>query len=92
MRFNKGAQLDTSQVSDPRGAGPLAVGGGGIGLIILVFTLLNGGDGASRAALRRASGSGAAGSGAAGSGSTAARPVTMPMARAVRWKTGSGTP
>ncbi len=48
MRFNKGAQLDTSQVSDRRGAGPLAVGGGGIiGLIILVFTLLNGGDGGS---------------------------------------------
>lgn len=46
MRFRGGANLDTSQVSDRRGAGPFAVGGGGlIGLIVLVFSLLNGGGG-----------------------------------------------
>lgn len=44
MRFRKGAQLDTSQVSDRRGMGPVAAGGGGIiGIIVLVITLLNGG-------------------------------------------------
>ena len=46
MRFRKGAQLDTSQVSDRRGMGPMAVGGGGlIGLVVLVVSLLSGGDG-----------------------------------------------
>ena len=46
MRFRKGAQLDSSQVSDRRGMGPLAAGGGGIiGLLVLVFSLLQGGGG-----------------------------------------------
>ena len=46
MRFRRGAELDTSQVSDRRGMGPLAVGGGGIvGLIVLVISLLGGGGG-----------------------------------------------
>jgi len=46
MRFNEGAELDSSQVSDRRGmGGPLAIGGGGIvGLIILAITLLSGGS------------------------------------------------
>ena len=45
MRFRRDVGLDTSQVSDRRGMGPLAVGGGGlIGLIALVVSLLGGGD------------------------------------------------
>ena len=44
MRFRRGARLDTSQVSDRRGMGPVALGGGGlIGLIVLVVNLLSGG-------------------------------------------------
>lgn len=46
MRFRKGARLDPMQVSDRRGMGPVAVGGGGlVGLIVLVITLLSGGGG-----------------------------------------------
>jgi uncharacterized protein len=52
MRFRKGAKLDPGQVTDVRGrrgAGGLAMGGGGIGLGVLViyvlFSLLTGGGG-----------------------------------------------
>ena len=45
MRFRKGASLDTGQVTDVRGRsmgapGGLAVGGGGLGLVVLVIYLL----------------------------------------------------
>jgi predicted metalloprotease len=46
VRFGRDVELDTSQVSDRRGMGPLAVGGGGIvGLVFLVIQLLGGGGG-----------------------------------------------
>ena len=46
MRFRTDAQLDPSQVSDRRGMGGLAVGGGGIlGLVLLLVNLLGGGGG-----------------------------------------------
>jgi predicted metalloprotease len=53
MRFRRGAKLDTGQVTDVRGrrmgGGPIALGGGGLGLaglvIFLLFTLLSGGEG-----------------------------------------------
>jgi predicted metalloprotease len=50
MTFDPNAQLDTSQVTDARGGGRmggrggLAVGGGGIGLVIAIVYLLLGGD------------------------------------------------
>ena len=53
MRFRPGAKLDTGQVTDVRGrgvGGPVAIGGGGIGLVVLVIYLLlqafSGGGGA----------------------------------------------
>jgi len=45
LRFRRGAQLDASQVSDRRGMRPLplAAGGGGvIGLVVLIISLLGG--------------------------------------------------
>jgi predicted metalloprotease len=49
MTFNSGAQLDPDQVTDARGRSygggrGLAVGGGGIGLVIAIVYLLLGGD------------------------------------------------
>lgn len=47
MPFNEKSRLDPSQVQDRRGmgtGGKVAIGGGGIGLIILVLTLLLGGN------------------------------------------------
>jgi predicted metalloprotease len=43
MRFRRGATLDTGQVSDRRGMGaPLAVGGGGLGIVgLLAFLLIS---------------------------------------------------
>ena len=50
MTFDPNAQLDTSEVTDARGGsrlggrGGLAVGGGGIGIVIAIIYLLLGGD------------------------------------------------
>src|ERR1051325_1465671 len=53
MRFRPGKVLDPTQIEDRRGAGgfggPIAVGGGGLGIvgivIYLLFALLGGGNG-----------------------------------------------
>jgi predicted metalloprotease len=43
MRFDENAQLDTTQVRDRRGMGaPIAIGGGGIGLVVLIVAMLLG--------------------------------------------------
>jgi predicted metalloprotease len=80
MRFNEGAGLDTSDVTDLRGGGGggrslgggrgLAVGGGGLGLVgvvvLVLFQLLGGGGGGGTGGV-----SGAGGFGAIGQGQTA---------------------
>ncbi len=53
MRYRRRSKLDPSQVTDARGrrAGPLAIGGGGVGIaavvIVLLLNALSGGDASS---------------------------------------------
>lgn len=70
VRFNEGASLDTSQVSDRRGSGgssggigvPLGVGGGGVGLIVVLviaaIQFFGGGGSGSGGLLQRATSDG----------------------------------
>ena len=47
MAFNKNSRLDPSQVQDKRGSSRgtrMAIGGGGVGLVIIVVALLMGVD------------------------------------------------
>jgi predicted metalloprotease len=79
VRFNEGADLDTSDVTDIRGSGGgggfggrgLAVGGGGLGIVgvivVVLFQLLGGGGGGGGTA----TGSGVGGFPAIGSGGSA---------------------
>jgi uncharacterized protein len=63
-RYNRGARLDPSQVQDVRGrgvGGPIAIGGGGLGLLITLAMILLGGNpfsGSNPAALDDGSSSG----------------------------------
>src|SRR4029450_2245467 len=43
-RYNEGANLDPSQVQDVRGRrmAPIAIGGGGLGILVLVISMLLG--------------------------------------------------
>jgi hypothetical protein len=78
VRYNEGADLDTSDVSDLRGSGGgggfggrgLAVGGGGLGIVgvivVVLFQLLGGGSGTGTG-----TGSGVGGFGAIGQGQSA---------------------
>ena len=83
MRFNEGADLDTSDITDARGGGGggfgggrgLAVGGGGLGvvglIVVVLFQVLGGGGGTGSGTGLGSSGLGGGGFGAIGQGQTA---------------------